>query len=352
MSAPDLYVTNFNKNFTGVSATTAGVASIQQEQFNMRLVGQPLPNCIAPITKREAFKLSRVAPNGKPFAIWHVRRNPEMRAAIWARDVLRLPIKIVFTSAAQRFHSRHPRWLISKMDAVIATTSLAASYVPNVVATVPHGVDTALYRPSTNREAAWQALGYGGKRGVANMGRVRPEKGTDIFVDTMLEVLPKHPELVALIAGKISREHMSFQKMLIDRIATAGLSDRLLFVGEVAADKMPALVRALSLMVALPRYEGYGMTPLEALASGVPFVGSETGYFKEFVDGGNVGTVVPVENVKQSVEAIDAWLSDNRLLQKASDMAPDFVAQQHNIDTEVAGINAVYETLWNAGNRG
>jgi mannosyltransferase len=352
VSAPDLYVTNFNQNFTGVSATIAGVVSIQQEQFNMRLVGQTLPNCIAPISKRDAFKLSRAKPYEKPFSIWHVRRNPEMRAAIWARDVLGLPIKIVFTSAAQRLHSMYPRWLISKVDAVIATTPEAAKFVPNVAATVPHGVNTELYRPSANREMAWKALGYGGKCGLATVGRVRPEKGTDIFVDTMLKVLPKHPDVIALVVGKTAKEHVGFQKKLSDRIAAAGLSDRLLFVGEVAPDKIPALMRALSLLIALPRYEGYGMTPLEGLASGVPFVGSETGYFKEFSNDGKVGTVVPLENAQRGAEAIDTWLSDNSLLQKASYLATGFVAQQHSLDAEVAGINAVYETLWKAGRDG
>ena len=77
-----------------------------------------------------------------------MRRNTEMRAALWARDVLRLPVKIVFTSAAIRRHSAFPRWLISRMDAVIATTEAAASFVPHVRGIVPHGVDTERFFPA------------------------------------------------------------------------------------------------------------------------------------------------------------------------------------------------------------
>jgi len=91
------------------------------------------------------------------------------------------------------------------------------------------------------------------------------------------------------------------------------------------------------------------MTPLEALASGVPFVGSEVGYFEEFSNGGNFGKVVPVENAKQAAAAVDAWLSDEQQLLGASTLAPGFVKQQHGIETEVAGINAVYEGLWENG---
>lgn len=346
MTSPTLYVTNLNKNFTGVSATAAGVVAMQQTQFDMQLVGHALPNCMAPITKQDAYKSSRNRPNGKSFAIWHVRRNPEMRIALWARDVLRVPIKIVFTSAAQRLHSAYPRWLISKMDAVIATTSEAANFVPNVRSVVSHGVDTKRFMPAKNKAADWHSLGYGGRYGLAAVGRVRPEKGTDVFVDAMLQVLPKYLGLVALVVGRATKEHRGFQQKLIDKVAAAGLADRLLFTGEIGPDKMPALLRSLSLLVALPRYEGYGMTPLEALASGVPFVGTQTGYFNTFSNGGKVGKVVPIDDAGHGSAAIEAWLSNENQLLKASTLAPGFVSQQHNIDAEVAGINAVYEKLW------
>ncbi|KGF66674.1 lipopolysaccharide biosynthesis protein, partial [Hoeflea sp. BAL378] len=80
-----------------------------------------------PIPFWQAVRMSREPPSGRKFHIWHVRRNPEMRAGLFARDILRLPVRLVFTSAAQRRHSLIPRWLISRMDAVIATTPEAAT---------------------------------------------------------------------------------------------------------------------------------------------------------------------------------------------------------------------------------
>ena len=226
---PSLFVTNFNRNFTGVSATAANVVRQQVRTYDLALVGHPLPGCPDPISKPEARKQSYRAPAGKPFAIWHVRRNPEMQMAIWLRDIQRLPIRIVFTSAAQRRHSAFPRWLISRMDAVIATTERAAEFVPHVRAVVPHGVDTELFTPAADRKAAWQSLGYGGEMGIATVGRIRPEKGTDVFVDAMLRLLPDLPGARALVIGRAAREHQAFLKGLQDRIAAAGLSDRILF---------------------------------------------------------------------------------------------------------------------------
>ena len=101
MSQPEVFVTNFNRNFTGVSATAAAVLQIQCAAGNVKLVGEPLPGCPAPITRKEAIQLSREGSGDRPFPIWHVRRNTEMQTALWVRNVLKLPIKIVFTSASQ-----------------------------------------------------------------------------------------------------------------------------------------------------------------------------------------------------------------------------------------------------------
>ena len=343
---PDLIVTNFNRNFTGVSATTAGVVRQQMQLFDMALVGQALPGCPDPVRLTEARRLSRVAPKGKPFTIWHVRRNTEMRAAIWARDVLRLPIKIVFTSAAQRRHSAFPRWLISRMDAVIATTQAAADFVPHVRAVVPHGVDTDLFNPAQNRASAWAATGYPGASGIATIGRIRPEKGTDRFVEAMLKLLPDHPDVTALVIGRAAPSDQAFLSGLKTQIAEAGLTDRILFPGEIPAPDLPALMRSLSAVVQLPRYEGYGMTPLEGMASGVPFVANDAGYYRSFSGQGTCGTITPNDDPKATAMALSDILSNPARLDQMAEAARASAEMHYSVKAEAAGINAVYQQMW------
>lgn len=336
---PRLFVTNFNPNFTGVSATAANVIREQTDRYDLALVGQPLPGCPAPIPVSEARALSRDG------GIWHVRRNPEMRAAIWARDVLRLPIRIVFTSAAQRRHSAYPRWLISRMDAVIATTEKAAGFVPHVRAVVPHGVDTSLFHPAADRAAAWHALGYGGARGIATIGRIRPEKGTDHFVEAMIALLPTQPDVVALVIGRAARAHQGFLEQLRKRVTAAGLADRILFPGEIAAADLPAFMRGLSLVVQLPQYEGYGMVPLEAMASAVPFVGYDAGYYRAFTAKGSAGTIVSTP--QQAAEAAAGILSGN--VAQMGDKARKIAEADFSAKAEADGIDKVYRLLWPKG---
>ncbi|MFY0692071.1 MAG: glycosyltransferase family 4 protein [Paracoccaceae bacterium] len=344
---PDLYVTNFNRNFTGVSATAANVVRQQMRLHDLRLVGHPLPGAPDPITRAEARSLSRIPPDGKPFPIWHVRRNPEMRVALWARDVARLPIRIVFTSAAQRLHSAYPRLLISRMDAVIATTEAAAEFVPHVRAVVPHGVDTELFHSAADRTQDWRDQGFGGTLGIATIGRIRPEKGTDLFVDAMLRLLPELPGATALVIGRAGKEHRGFQASLEAKIRAAGLSERILFPGEISAEALPALMRSLSLVMQLPRYEGYGMVPLEAMASGVPFIATQTGYYQSFSAQGRSGIVVALEDASGAARAAQALLSDPDRYTAMATACRDVAQSSFSASAEATGIEAVYQALWN-----
>ena len=343
---PELFVTNFNRNFTGVSATAANVIRQQVKTRDLKLVGVPLPGCPDPITVAQARALTRTGDHDKPFAIWHVRRNTEMRAALWARDVLRLPLKTVFTSAAQRRHSAFPRWLISRMDAVIATTERAAEFVPHVRAVVPHGVDCDLFAPAPDRAAAWAELGYGGTMGIATIGRVRPEKGTDLFVDAMIRLLPDLPGAVALVVGRAGREHQKFLVDLKLRVVEAGLGGRIQFTDEIPAVELPALMRGLSLVMQLPRYEGYGMVPLEGMASGVPFIGAQAGYYEAFSSQGRSGQVVPVEHWRNAADAALALLGDAERYTAMALAAREIAETSFGAATEAAGIEAVYQELW------
>ena len=345
MEAPKVFVTNFSKNFTGVSATVAAIVALQKDQINIDLVGVRLPNCPEPISSKKAIEVCSKNLKKTGLSIWHVRRNQEMRTAIWVRDILKKPIKIVFTSAAQRRHSLYPRWLISKMDAVIATTIEAASFVENVSAVVPHGVMTQKFIPAQDRSKVWSSLGYGGQFGVACVGRIRPEKGTDIFVETMLEILPHHPKMVALVIGKATRKHYKYKQDLLEKIESASLSDRILFVGEIDATSMPKIMSAISLLIALPRYEGYGITPLEALSCGTPFVGSATGYFRAFSANGKYGIIVDPEDVSGAVRAIKLWLSKNDQLDTFMKEARKFIIDNYSVEQEIIGIHKVYQSL-------
>jgi mannosyltransferase len=344
---PDLIVTNFNRNFTGVSATAAAVTRRLASRLRLRLCGVPLPGLPEPISRLDALRISHRPANGRRFIVWHVRRNTEMQHALLARDVLRLPMKIVFTSAAQRRHSPWPRWLISRMDAVVATTELAATLVPNVRAVIPHGVDIDWFRPAEDRATAWQATGFPGRAGVATVGRIRPEKGTDRFVDSMIAALPGLPGTSALVIGAATSEFAAFEAGLKARVAAAGLSGRILFTGEISAERLREIYPALSLLVAPPRYEGYGMTVLEAMASGVPVVATEAGNFSVLI-GEDAGVVLPQESPELAA-AITSLLTDPERMEATARAGRVRAETLFSVEREAEALVRIYDELAGAG---
>jgi len=110
--------------------------------------------------------------------------------------------------------------------------------------------------------------------------------------------------------------------------------------------RLAALMPAFSLLVAAPRYEGFGLTPLEAMASGVPFIATDTGAFKALSDEGRVGEIVPIGDVPALGGALDRWLSSPGRIAAAGIAARNHAAAHYSAAKEADAVAAVYEELW------
>jgi mannosyltransferase len=349
-SDPEVIVFNLKQRYTGVSATINALVPLQAQQWRLGFCGTRMSNGIDGMTLGQAMALSRRPPAGRDFRIWHVRRDPEMMAAIFARDVLRLPIKLVFTSAAQHLHGRFPRWLISKMDAVISTTPLAASFVPNTTAVVPHGIDLSRFSPPADKLTAWADSGLPGQYGIGVFGRVRPDKGSDVFVQAMIQALPQLPGVTAVIAGLAQPQHRAYQEALQQQIDAAGLQDRIVFLGEVPAGEVHRWYQRCLLCVACPRYEPFGLTPFEAAATGCALVCSRTGAFDQLALPGETGEMVDTGDVEGLTQAVLSVMRDPQHARQLGAAARARVSDLFSLSREAEGIGRVYSALFDRAN--
>src|SRR6201986_2371901 len=137
-----LIVPNLHRRYSGVTATNRMVAPKLAKRLSAAWFGSNAPEGIARLSVFDFFKLWRRA---RPL-IWHARRNNEMIVGVLLR-ALGWPLKLVFTSAAQRHHSWTTRFLIRRMDAIIATNDISASFLKVQATVIPHGVDTDAYPP-------------------------------------------------------------------------------------------------------------------------------------------------------------------------------------------------------------
>ncbi|MBV6651380.1 MAG: glycosyltransferase family 4 protein, partial [Hoeflea sp.] len=279
--------------------------------------------------------------------IWHARRNVEMLMGLAMRDILRMPLRLVFTSASQRVHTGWTRFLVSRMDGVIATSHKTASYlkVPHRVSL--HGINAERFSPPSDRAETRRTLSLPEAQKIAGcFGRIRRQKGTDLFVDAMIRLLPDRPGWSAIVAGRATASHASFLSELKARVARAGLEDRILFVGEHT--DINAWYRALDLFVAPQRWEGFGLTPLEAQASGVPVVASDVGAFNEIIAQGTTETGVVVE--KDSLEALAAaaadFMDDDARRDAAAARARPHVLANFTIEGEASRLSETYDEVW------
>ncbi|KAA0969034.1 glycosyltransferase family 4 protein [Aureimonas fodinaquatilis] len=334
---------NFKKRLSGVTSTIVQLVPLQAQSLPIVAFGPGLPGHLPKLKVRQLPALW-FRPRAKPVRIWHARRNVEMLPGIFMRDVLRMPLKLVFTSAAQRRHTAYTRFLISRMDKVIATSQRSAAYleVPNQV--IMHGIDLQRFRPAGSASEARASLGLPERRTIGCFGRIRHQKGTDLFVDAMIALLPQNPEWQAVITGRATAEHAQFDAVLKEKVKAAGLADRILFKGEV---EHPApYYQALDLFVAPQRWEGFGLTPLEAMASGVPVVAADVGVFADVVTD-QTGQLVPADDPVALTRAIADWMGDRQRLTAASGAAYSHAQATFPLQREAAQIDAVYTELWN-----
>lgn len=335
---------NFKRRLSGVTSTIIQLVPEQAKTLRIATLGPGLPAHLPRLGAWQVFGLLR-KPRSRPFRIWHARRNTEMLGGVVLRDVFRAPLKLVFTSASQRQHTGWTRFLISRMDAVIATSAKTARYltVPNSI--VLHGIDTHRFSPPADRADAIRAIGLDpAQHYVGCFGRIRRQKGTDLFVDAMIALLPSRPGWIAIIAGRTTVEHQSFETELRGRIAAAGLADRIRFVGEHT--DIHRWYQALSLFVAPQRWEGFGLTPIEAMACGVPVVAADVGAFSELVVDGATGTIVPPDDLAAMTAAIAPFMDDQAARAKAGEAALQHVRQHFPLEREVRQLRAVYDAVW------
>lgn len=343
MSRVDVVAPNLKFRLSGVTSTIIQLLPLQARKIGIAALGPGLPDSLPRMRWWQLPRLFSRPASGRR-RVWHARRNIEMLAGLVLR-LLGAPLHLVFTSASQRQHTRWTRFLIARMDAVVATSAKTAGYLltPNTV--IMHGIDTARFAPPANRDEAAKAVGLDGDHAyVGCFGRVRLQKGTDLFVDAMIALLPKYPQWRAVVAGRTTVEHKAFQAELRAKVEAAGLADRILFVGEHR--DIERWYRALTLFVAPQRWEGFGLTPLEAMATGVPVVATDVGAFSELVADGLTGTIVPRDDLAAMIAAVERYLADHALAARHGDAALAHARRTFPLEREADQLIDIYRGLW------
>jgi mannosyltransferase len=255
------------------------------------------------------------------------------------------PLKLVFTSAAQRHHTWITRWLIRRMDAIIATNEISASFLKREATVIPHGVDTDRYAPTADRAAAFAEAGLPGRYAIGCFGRVRAQKGSDVFVDAMCRLLPRYPDFTAVMVGAITPEHLAFANDLRKRIEAAGLGSRIVITGELGIEEVQRWYQRLTIYAFTSRNEGFGLTLIEAMAVGAALVASRAGAAELVVEDGVSGVLTPPGDVDALVAALEPLMRKPASAAEMGERGRARVLAKFSLDAEANRIAEVYRRL-------
>jgi type III pantothenate kinase len=169
---------------------------------------------------------------------------------------------------------------------------------------IPCGVDLALFTPEGPR-----ARRRAGMQRLVTVGRLVHRKG----IGNVVSALPALPGVELVVAGGPDRSRLKHDpeaRRLSELAIGEGVADRVTLLGRVSREEVPRLMRSADAVVSVPWYEPFGITPVEAMACGVPIVASAVGGMIDTVLDDVTGVQVAPRDPDRLAEALRALLAD------------------------------------------
>jgi D-inositol-3-phosphate glycosyltransferase len=176
---------------------------------------------------------------------------------------------------------------------------------------------------------------------ILSAGRMVERKG---FADLM-RALRLVPDAELVVIGGPPAEELPGDRVAVglSRLAEKlGVADRVRMVGSVSAEDMPAWYRSADVVACAPWYEPFGLTPLEAMACGIPVVAYAVGGLAESVIDGVTGILVPGRDVRGLATALRTVLGDEVRRMSYASAAVDRVRSRYTWERTAADIERVY----------
>ncbi|BDU09878.1 glycosyl transferase [Pseudomonas sp. RtIB026] len=175
-----------------------------------------------------------------------------------------------------------------------ADKSGTSDYPAAAAASRPIAAQGRSYRDCDHDKAPWLA---------AYVGRLSSEKGPDLFLDTLIPVCQRHPQVHAVMLGE-GPERDTLQA----RIDAAGLTARITLPG--FQRDMRGWMKRLDALVISSRTEGTPMILLEAMQDGVPVVAFGVGGIPDVIEHGRNGLLAAPLASAELGEHLEALLVD------------------------------------------
>lgn len=229
------------------------------------------------------------------------------------------------------------RWTIESADAIAAVSEFDLQQCREVfdieeerLHLLPNAVDPNLFHPTVEEAPDPPVVTY--------IGRLEPWKGALSFLEIARLVRREVPEAIIQVVGTGS----NLEEM---KAACADLNGNLRFLGERPHEDIPALLRSSSVLVLPSFIEGLPTVCLEALASGVPVVASDTGGTSEVIIDGQTGFLRPANDLSGFADRVIEILRDPALRNLLGRKGRALVERQHSWSRVAEMTERLYKQL-------
>ncbi len=268
--------------------------------------------------------------------------TPKYERVVWsAREVARRSVR----DGRLRDHLRNYwlHWPLRAADALLPCSHHEAEVLRRMglrqpMEVVPLWIDAEAIRSTPCDDSP---TGDGGPR-LLFIGQLTPRKGYDLLVHALPLVLRRHPSTtVQVVSGLNPADRATMEAMA----RAEGVAERIVFLGRVDDARLVNLFRTADLYITPTRYEGFGLTLLEAMAAGCPVVTTDIPVVNEIVRHGENGWLTPYGDAAALSDAIVRLLDDPAL--RRSLVAGGELALRRHFDeaTLVARVEEMYRRV-------
>lgn len=232
---------------------------------------------------------------------------------------------------------------IEKSDLVTAVSNslIEQTYElinPNkTIETVYNFIDDRVYQKSDASHLKEEFMIKAEEKVIIHVSNFRQVKRVPDVVKTFAKIAESLPAKLLLVGdgpevGKVCN--------LVNKL---GLHDRVLFLGK--QDNLEELYSMSDLMLLLSEKESFGLVILEAMACGVPCIGTNVGGIPEVIDDGNTGYICELGDIETIAAKSTALLSNPSLHQQFSEQAVMTVKSKFRAETIVRQYEQLYLKL-------
>jgi glycosyltransferase involved in cell wall biosynthesis len=225
------------------------------------------------------------------------------------------------------------RIVVQCQDEIHELTLLGVPH--NRMVLIPSGVNTERFRPDGPAEPR------GARPRILTVGRLVERKGFEDVIRALAAV----PDAELVIVGGAPEGQDPYAGHLVGLATQCRVADRVVLAGAVPAADMPCWYRSADVLAAAPWYEPFGLTPLEAMACGVPVVATAVGGLTDTVVDGITGDLVPPRDPRALGAALRRLLADEMRRFAYAAAATDRAGHSYSWRRVATQLTAVYAAL-------